>query len=299
MIFKDKLFSKEWFKSYFMIIEGALIAAAGYNFFLIPHKIIPGGLFGISTVVFHLTGFPVGILTMILNIPLLIIGVKILGPRFGVKTVIGMALLSFFNDGMHYFWPEIKLSDDMFISCLVGGTLIGAGIGLIFKAKATTGGVDIIGQVMYAKFKFSTGKTILFTNAIIIFGGAAVLWLIDPETQFLRMIIYAIIANYASSKTLDTTLEGASFYKGIFIISDKYEEIKTKLLVDMKRGGTIIPAKGMFHDDERKIIFTTVSRRETAFLKDYLKKLDPKAFIVIFETNEVYGHGFLPIKDMG
>jgi len=298
MIFTEKLFSKEWFQSYFMIIQGALIAAAGYNFFLIPYKIIPGGLFGISTVVFHLSGFPVGIMTIILNIPLLIIGVKILGPRFGFKTVIGMSLLSLFNDGMNFLWPNVKLSDDMFISCLVGGFLVGAGIGFIFKAKATTGGTDIIGQIFYAKFKFPTGKTILYVNAVIILGGAFALWMKNPEVQFLQIVIYAVIANYASTKTLDITLEGTSYYKGIFIISDHYEEIKTKLLVEMNRGGTIIPAKGMFHDDERRIIFTTVNRRETAFLKDYIKKLDSKAFIVIFQTNEVYGHGFLPVKDM-
>ena len=298
MLYADKLFSKEWFKSLYLIIQGALIAAFGYNFFLIPHKIIPGGLMGLSSVFYHLLNIPVGILTIIMNIPLILLGMKILGNRFGYKTILGMTLLSLFNDGMNFFWHDVKLTDDILLSCIIGGTLVGAGVASIFKAKATTGGTDIIAQLFHVKFKFSTGKVVLFTNIIFLSLGALSIHLKDPEIEFLRMIVYAIVAQFTTAKVMDVILEGTSYYKGIFIISNKYDEVKEKLLNQMRRGGTMIHGRGMFKDDERKIIFTAVSRRESAFLKEYIKSIDPQAFIIIFQTNEIYGQGFLPVKDI-
>lgn len=291
-MYGDKTFSKQWFKSYLLIIQGALIAAAGYNFFIIPHKIIPGGVFGIGTVFFHLFELPVGIVAIVLNIPLLILGVKILGPRFGANTVVGMFLLSIFNDSMNFLWPNIKLSDDILVSCIVGGFLVGTGVAFIFKAKATTGGTDIIGQILNEKFKLPTGQTLLYINVFIVLAGVSALNYINPETEFFRLIIYAIITNFTVSRTMDIALDGTSFYRGIFIVSDHYEEIKEKLITEIKRGGTLFPAQGMFQDEDKKIIFTTVSRREAAYLKEYIKKIDPQAFFVIFQTNEVYGPGF-------
>ena len=299
LLYADKLFSKEWFKSLYLIIQGALIAAFGYNFFLIPHKIIPGGLMGLSSVFYHLVGIPVGLLTIIMNIPLILLGMKVLGNRFGYKTILGMTLLSLFNDGMNYFWHDVTLTDDIFLSCIIGGTLVGAGVASIFKAKATTGGTDIIAQLFHVKFKFSTGKVVLFTNIIFLSLGALSIHLKDPEkTEFVKMIVYAIVAQFTTAKVLDVILEGTSYYKGIFIISNKYDEVKEKLLNQMRRGGTMIHGRGMFKDDERRIIFTAVSRRESAFLKEYIKSIDPQAFIIIFQTNEIYGQGFLPVKDI-
>ena len=299
LLYADKIFSKEWFKSLYLIIQGALIAAFGYNFFLSPSKIIPGGLMGLSSVFYHLVGIPVGLLTIILNIPLILLGMKVLGNRFGYKTILGMTLLSVFNDGMNYFWHDVTLTDDIFLSCIIGGTLVGAGVASIFKAKATTGGTDIIAQLFHVKFKFSTGKVVLFANIIFLSLGALSIHLKSPETtEFFKMIVYAIVAQFTTAKVLDVILEGTSYYKGIFIISNKYDEVKEKLLNQMRRGGTMIHGRGMFKDDERKIIFTAVSRRESAFLKEYIKSIDPQAFIIIFQTNEIYGQGFLPVKDI-
>ena len=299
LLYADKLFSKEWFKSLYLIIQGAVIAAFGYNFFLIPHKIIPGGLMGLSSVFYHLLGIPVGLLTIILNIPLILLGMKILGNRFGYKTILGMTLLSLFNDGMNWFWHDVTLTDDIFLSCIIGGTLVGAGVASIFKAKATTGGTDIIAQLFHVKFKFSTGKVVLFTNIIFLSLGAFSIHMKNPETtEFFKMIVYAIVAQFTTAKVMDAILEGTSYYKGIFIISNKYDEVKEKLLTQLRRGGTMIHGRGMFKDDERKIIFTAVSRRESAFLKEYIKSIDPQAFIIIFQTNEIYGQGFLPVKDI-
>jgi uncharacterized membrane-anchored protein YitT (DUF2179 family) len=297
-LFKDRSFSKEWFKSYLLIIQGALIAAAGYNFFLIPHKIIPGGVFGIGTILFHTFSLPAGVVAIVLNIPLLLIGIKILGPRFGAKTVVGMVLVSLFNDGMNYLWPDVKLSGDMLVSCIIGGFLVGTGVAMIFKAKATTGGTDIIGQIAHKKWKMPAGQVMLSINGFIVLGGALAIVFTNPGTDFFKILIYAVVANFVSSKTIDVTLDGTSFYKGLFIISDRYEEIKEKLIKDVRRGGTLIPAKGMFQDKDKKIIFTAVSRRETAYMKEYIKKIDPQAFFIIFQTNEVYGTGFFPVEDI-
>ncbi len=296
MIFSDdKLFSKEWFKNYFLILQGAIMTSAGYIFFLIPHKIIPGGIFGFSSIIYHLFGFPAGTLTMLLNIPLILIGMKIIGPKFGGKTVVGILFVSACTDIMNYFWKDFPLSDDPLVSSLIGGFLVGSGIALIFKAKATTGGTDIIGQILYKKLKIPIGNVYIAFDATVITVGAILIQGFHQEVY--KVMIYSIVSSYATAKILDIALEGYSYYKGIFIISDKYEEVKEKILTDLKRGGTMIPGKGMYNDSEKKIIFSALSRREIAYIKDYMKTIDAQAFIVVFNTQEILGKGFSPVKE--
>src|SRR5665811_823870 len=155
---KDKLFSKKWFKDYTFIIIGSFILSAGFVYFITPHKIVPGGVFGIAIVVHYLTegmfsfwpnGIPIGLFGLILNIPLTIAGIKILGPKFGVKTIVGFVLTSVFIDGITFLRPDgnVALVDDVLLSCVFGGVLIGFGLGLIFKSRATSGGSAGRGRV--------------------------------------------------------------------------------------------------------------------------------------------------------
>jgi uncharacterized membrane-anchored protein YitT (DUF2179 family) len=298
---KEKIFSLSWFKSYALIVIGSFILAAGYVYFITPYKIVPGGVFGVCIVIHFLSkgifsfapgGLPIGTMGLIMNIPLTLLGMKILGPRFGVKTVIGFVLSSFFIDFLTYFWGESPLvSNDALLSSVFGGVLIGFGLGLIFRSRATSGGSDIIAMI-FAKFtRLPLGQLMIYVDSTIVLCGLIAFkdW---------RIPLYSWIVIYITGKVIDATLEGIDYNKTLFIISEKYEEIRHKILSDLDRGGTLIKAEGMYEGKERKLIFTNVSRREVYILRDYIKKIDPEAFVTIIDANEIIGNGFKSFKDI-
>lgn len=280
---KEKLFSKEWFINYTLIIVGAFILAAGFVLFIDPHRIAPGGVYGIGIVIHYLTvgvfdwapeGLPIGTIGLILNIPLTIIGIKILGPKFGVKTVIGFLLSSVFIDLLHIILGYKPLVDDMLLSSIFGGVLIGFGLGLIFKTKATSGGSDIIAMIIAKYTKLPLGQLMIYVDSAIVL-------LAVIAFQDWKIPLYSWIVIYVTGKVIDMTLEGVSYDKTLFIISDKYDEIRDKIINDLERGGTMIKAEGMYQGQEKKIIFTNVSRREVYILRDFIHSIDPYAFITV------------------
>jgi uncharacterized membrane-anchored protein YitT (DUF2179 family) len=293
---EDKLFSKKWFKDYLFILVGSFILAAGFVYFVSPHKIVPGGVYGIAIVVHYLTegvfsfwpeGIPIGLFGLILNIPLTIAGIKILGPRFGVKTVIGFVLTSVFMDGITYFRPNgnIPLVDDVLLSSVFGGVLIGFGLGLIFKSRATSGGSDIIAMIIAKYTKLQLGKLMIYVDSVIVL-------LALFAFQDWHIPLYSWVVIYISGRAIDMTLEGADYNKALLIISNKHAEIKHKLLHDLERGGTYLSGEGMYTGEEKRIIYTVVSRREVAILEEYISKIDPDAFITIMDAKEILGEGF-------
>lgn len=296
----DKLFSLKWFKSYSLIVLGSFILAVGFVYFISPHKIVPGGVYGIAIVVHYLTqgvfsfwpdGIPIGLFGLILNIPLTIAGIKILGPRFGVKTVVGFVLSSVFMDGITYFREvgDAPLVTDVLLSCVFGGVLIGFGLGLIFKSKATSGGSDIIAMIIAKHTGLQLGQLMIYVDSAIVLLGLAAFhdWQIP---------LYSWVVIFITGKAIDITMEGASYHKAMFIISDKHAEIRQKILVDLERGGTYLKGEGMFTGNEKQIIYTVVSRREVAILEEYISKVDPNAFITVMETKEILGEGFQSLK---
>lgn len=297
----EKLFSWPWFKAWLFIVIGSFILASAYVYFITPYRIVPGGVFGISIVIHYLTvgmfsfapdGLPVGTMGLIMNIPLTIVGVKILGPRFGVKTVVGLVLSSFFIDFLTYFWGEVPLvSNDALLSSIFGGVLSGFGLGLIFKSKATSGGSDIVAMIIAKYTRLPLGQLMIYVDSTIVLIGLAAF-------QDWRIPLYSWVVIYITGKVIDGTLEGVNYNKTLLIISDKYEEIRHKILFDLGRGGTLIKAEGMFEKVERKLIFTNVSRREAYILKDYIKEIDPNAFVTIIDANEIIGDGFKSFKEM-
>jgi uncharacterized membrane-anchored protein YitT (DUF2179 family) len=297
-----KFFTKGWIKAYSLIIIGSFILASGFVYFITPYKIVPGGVFGISIVIHYMTkgilsfapsGFPIGTMGLILNVPLTILGVKILGPRFGIKTVVGLFLSSFFIDFLTLFWGDKPLvSNDAILSSIYGGVLIGFGLGLIFRSKATSGGSDIIAMIFAKYTRLPIGQLMIYVDSTIVLFGLIVFrdW---------KIPLYSWIVIYITGKVIDATLEGINYNKTLLIISDHYDEIRHKILFDLGRGGTLIKAEGMFEQKERKLIFTNVSRREVYILQDYIKEIDPKAFVTIIDANEIIGDGFKSFKDIG
>lgn len=298
----EKFFAKGWIKAYSLIIIGSFILAAGFVYFITPYKIVPGGVFGISIVIHYLTkglfsfapdGLPIGTMGLILNVPLTILGIRILGPRFGIKTIIGLILSSFFIDFLTYFWGDVPLvANDALLSSIFGGVLIGFGLGLIFRSKATSGGSDIIAMIFAKYTRLPLGQLMIYVDSTIVLFGLIAFkdW---------KIPLYSWLAIYVSGKVIDAILEGINYNKTLLIISDKYEEIRQKILFDLGRGGTVIKAEGMFEQKERKLIFTNVSRREVYILRDYIKEIDSNAFVTIIDANEIIGNGFKSFKDLG
>ncbi len=262
-----------------LILQGSLIQAIGFTVFLIPNKIIPGGLYGIGTVLYHLWSIPVGTSVLIMNIPLLLWGIRTLGPRFGIRTIAGIVLTSAFTDSILYIFGTPKLTNDLMVQSLIGGILVGYGVSLIFKTGATTGGVEIVGQIINTKLKYAVGKAIFFMNITIIAGGVFVLGDIS-------MVIYSMVSVYAISKMMDASLEGVSFYKGIIIVSDKHKEIREQVQKSIKRDVYYVNNE---KDNRKRLLFTALSRREVAFLKEYVKSIDENASVIIFNAQEYMG----------
>jgi uncharacterized membrane-anchored protein YitT (DUF2179 family) len=297
---KQKTFSKQWFKDYFFILFGSILLACAFVYFITPHKIVPGGVYGIAIVVHYLTrdmfaiwpdGIPIGLFGLIVNIPLTMAGIKILGPRFGVKTVVGFVLASFFIDGLAWLRPvsDAPLVNDVLLSCVFGGVLAGAGLGFIFKSRATSGGSDIIAMIIAKYTRLQLGRLMIYVDSVIVLTG-----LIAFKDWHIPLYSWVVI--YITGRAIDMILEGADYNKALLIISKKHVDIKNKILNDLDRGGTYLKGEGMFTGEEKQIIYTVVSRREVAVLEEYISNIDPGAFITVMDAREILGEGFQSLR---
>ncbi len=299
IITKEKIFSKEWFKAYSLILGGTFIMAVGYVFFISPYKFAPGGVYGIAIVIHHITknlfsflpeGLPIGLTALSMDIPLAIIGTKILGPRFGVKTVVGFVSLAVFVDILEFYWGNQPLVENQpLLSAIYGGVLVGIGLGLLFGSRATSGGTDIIAMILEKYTKLPLGQLMMYVDSSVV-----LLTLIAFGDWSIPLLSWIII--FITGKVIDVILNGFDYNKAVLIISEKHEKIRETILNDIDRGGTIIPAHGMYQYKDKQLIFTVLTRRETEILKDYISKIDPEAFVTVFNAHEILGNGFRPIR---
>jgi len=290
-IIKEKLFSKQWLINYSLIIIGSFILAAGFVLFITPYKIVPGGVYGISIVLHYMFDTPVGLVALLFDIPLTIIGIKVLGPRFGVKTVVGFVLTAAFVDGLTYLYGfEPLVEGDALLSSIFGGVVIGFGLGLIFKAKATSGGSDIVAMIISKYTKLPLGQLLIMVDSAIVVVGLIIFkdW---------KIPLYSLIVIFIAGKVVDIVLQGISYDKTLLIISDKYELIRDKIINDLNRGGTYIKGEGMYNKQEKTIIYVVVNRRELAILQDFIHATDPEAFLTVINANEILGKGFKSLSD--
>lgn len=288
---KEKLFTRKWFISYTLIVVGTFLVSVGYVYFIVPYKIVPGGIYGISIVLHHLYGLPIGLTALAFNIPLTIIGTRVLGPRFGAKTVVGFVLTSVFVDLLSYYSGYKPLVDsDPLLSSIFGGALVGVGVGLIFKSKATSGGSDVIAMIIARYTKLPLGQLMMGVDSVIVLFGFIAFgdW---------RIPLYSWITIFVMGKVIDAVLSGISYEKTILIVSDHHEAIRDKIINDLNRGGTYLNGEGMYNGNSKKVIFTVVNRRELAILEEFINKVDPKAFLTVMDANEILGQGFKSLKD--
>ncbi len=283
----EKLFSSLWFFNYFKVLVGSITLAFGLVYFIIPLHVVPGGVYGLSIVANHLTGFPIGMLALAINIPLFIMGMRVLGKQLGVKTFVSMVLTSVSIDVLTHFSGGKALTEDILVSSIFGGVLAGVGIATVIRGNGTTGGTDIIAQIISKYTKIPVGQLFLMVDGIIVLSSVVIFRKID-------LAPYAIIAIFSVSKTIDAILTGLDNRKAVFIISNEHEKIREIILKDMDRGGTYINSKGLYTNEERNIIFSALSRKELARLQSYIKQIDPEAFMTVINTHEIIGSGFKP-----
>ena len=291
MVYQEKIFSKIWFKDAALIIIGTFSLAVGVVFFIAPYKFVPGGVYGISIVLHHLLGTPIGLMSLCMDIPLLLIGIKVLGSKFGVKTIAGIVLTAVFVDTLGRIWGNTPLVDgDPLLSGIFGGVLVGLGLGLIFRAKATSGGTDIVAMILSKYTRLPMGQSLIYVDSVVVLIGLVAF-------QDWKIPLYSWLVIFITGKVIDMVVEGISVNKVVIIISDKHEEIREKLIFKMDRGGTYLHAQGMYEGGEKKVIYTNISRRELPILLAHIRDIDPTAFVSVIDAYDVLGDGFKPLKE--
>ncbi len=259
-----------------LVIAGAMLVAVAYNFFLIPHEILSSGLSGIAIMLGILTPINTGVLNLLLNLPLLVLGVIKLGKRFIAYTILSVVALSVFL----YIVPVVELSTEPILSSLFGGVLTGAGVGITFRASASSGGFDIIAMLLARKKDFPLGTLLSIMNAgVILIAGFLFSW---------DAALSTLIAIYATGKVVDT-IHTKHIKLTLNIVTSKGDEICEKLLKRLYRGITVIDAKGAYSGESRTVLMTVITRYQLNEVKQVIHETDPTAFVNITQTVEVVG----------
>jgi len=273
------------FKNIFFIILGAAIFSFGLVHFNIQNELAEGGFTGITLILLFAFKWDPAIMNLILNIPMFIIGWKLLGKKVFVYTVIGTVAVSIFLKIFMIYQIDIHLKDDMFLVALFAGVFIGIGLGIIFRYGGTTGGVDIIARLAHKYIGWSMGKTMFLFDALVIL----VSWAVYLDH---RSMMYTLVALFVGARVIDFVQEGAYAARGAFIISESQDEIATKITEEMDRGVTVFRGYGHFTKSDREILYCVVGRNEIVRLKNIITSVDPHAFVSLTDVHDVMGEGF-------
>jgi uncharacterized membrane-anchored protein YitT (DUF2179 family) len=269
-------------KQLIMITIGAMIAAAGLEFFLVPNNILDGGVIGLSIIAAELTGMTMSIFLIILNLPFLYIGYRKIGMKFTIHTLFGVIVLSASTAYLHHFEP---VTDDLFLATVIGAVILGTGVGLVIRTGGALDGSEIIAILVSKKRPVSVGQFIMIVNVFIFILAAFLVF--SWETA-----MYSIITYYIAYKMIDIVVEGMEELKSVTIISDMPEEISAELLKQLGRGMTYIQGQGVFTGEPKKIIYTIVTRIELSTLRSIVEEIDPGALVAIENIADVSGSNF-------
>lgn len=300
----DKQKRKKAIKSYLQILTGSLIVAVAYVFFITPHKIIPGGVYGISIIIHYKTiglfdflpnGFPIGTTALFFNIPLVIIAYKVFGLGSLSRTVVTFIATAVFVDLLTFLTQNNgliqALGDDILLSCIFGSFILGFGVAMILRAKGTSAGTDVVAKILTKYTQIPVGYTLIIVDSIIVILGLIAFgdW---------KIPLYSLFTVFVYGKAVDIFMQGLSFDKAVFIISDKNGQIAEKIINTLHRGGTFFHGKGMYNGTEKDVIFTVIGNRQVVALREIIQQIDPNAFITILDATEIMGEGFRSIEDM-
>ena len=271
------------FNDYFLSIIGSIIAAFGTACFLLPSQLSSGGFSGIATVLYYLLNIPMGMSILIMNIPIFIFAYIRAGKEFFVKTIVSTVIFSKFIDIFEKIEP---FTSDKILASVYGGVIIGFGLSLVFKGKSSTGGTDLLANIITTYNKeISLGNILQVLDIFVV--GLNIIFLKKIEIG-----LYSVIAIYIINKMLDIIFEGINFSKMIYIISEKYYEISNIINQEINRGVTGLYGKGMYTNEEKTVIMCVAKRKDIIKIKEIAKNIDESAFIIITDAREVYGLGF-------
>jgi len=278
---KAKGLKNERLIAYTEIVLGCLIGGAAYPLFLVPNNIAPGGLTGVATILNYIWGWPVGITSMLLNLPLFMVGYKTLGRVFAFRSLVATVLFSLFIDLLQL--PP--LTDDMLLGSVYGAIVLGVGLGLILRGGATTGGSDMVARMVHEKFPLlSVGMFLFLLDCAVILCAAF--------TMSAGAALYALICIFINGKVVDVVLAGLGSAKACFIITNHPQGITDRIMKEMDRGVTVLSATGAYSGEARTVLISVVSQREVIPLKRIVRGEDGKAFMFITDTHETLGEGF-------
>lgn len=295
----------DWVREIFFLLTGGMIAAFAVNVFYVPIKLTMGGVSGIVSIIFQLTGqgkfLPFGVLFLILNIPLVLLGWRMINMRFIWRSLVGTVVYSVLIDltgptmtrwfSQYINRPLESGGADPLIYCLFGGVLYGIGLGLIFRGGFTTGGTDILAMVARRRARtLSLGQFLMILDALVVV--ASVIAYRDSSGPGILLAMYSFIAMYLTSKSMDILLEGFDFCRAAYIISEKSEEIADRIMHQMNRGVTSLRGKGMYTGQQREVLLCVLSKKQIPDIKEIVSNIDPNAFVIVVEAREVLGEGF-------
>ncbi len=274
-------------RDYSLILAGSLIQAVGLRLFLVPAELASGGISGISQLINHFTGWPIGLMVFIGNLPLFFLGWRFLGgAKFTIRTIVAVIAYSFFTDALLWlpFFPKTGITNDLVLNSLYGAVVSGIGYGLVYRGQGTSGGTDILARILNRWRGISMTQSYLMTDAVVILGAGFVFgW---------QKALYALITLYVSGLVVDATLEGARSVRSALIVTDQCKEISSRILDEMERGVTILNGTGAYTGEARPVLYCVVTRSEVQQLKRIVHELDPRAFMVVGAAHEALGEGF-------
>ena len=271
------------FWSYITVAVGCAVSALGIAVFLVPNRIASGGVTGLATIIYHWTGWPVGMIAMATNVPLFLVGFRLISSSFGIKTLSATILFSIFID----LFAEIpSLTDDLLLAALAGGTIMGLGLGLVFRQNATTGGTDLAARIIHNGIPWlSVAQMLLVIDVLVVLVAAAAF-------RSYELPLYAAVTLVISTKVIDAVAVGINFTKAAHIISADPDEVASRLLNELKRGVTGLNARGLYTGDRKDVLVCVLTARQIPSLRNIVKETDPDAFVYISDVREVFGEGF-------
>lgn len=284
---ENKLF-KTLYKDVFAIVVGASLSALGVVCFTVPNNIAPGGVSGLSTAISAVTGIPLGVLAIGINIPLFLLAWRVFGLRPLVKTICATVLMYVLIDVLGAF--DLQYTGNRLLSAVLGGALLGAGIGVVYTRNISTGGTDLLGLIIQKK------KPELSPGSIMMALDCAVVVIAVMVFQDIEVALYSIVTIFCTSKVIDAIMQGVDYAKMVYIITEKGEEMTAELIKNTHRGVTEVEAKGGYTGRKKSMLMIVVRRRDAAVLQKTVQTVDPEAFVIYTSATEVRGKGFKELR---
>lgn len=274
-------------RDYLLIALGALLQALALRLFLVPANLVSGGISGISQLINHYTGWPIGLMIFLGNLPLFLLGWRYLGGvRFALRTAFAVVGVSFFVDLLSFWLPPEGLTDDFVLNAIYGGLVSGIGFGLVYRGQGTSGGSDILARILNHWRGVPLSQSYLMTDALVMFtAGLTFSW---------ENALYALVMLYVSGLVAEAVTEGGNVVRTALIITDNPGPVQAHILQEMERGVTVLTGRGGYTGQERTVLYCVITRSEVVQLKNVVREADPRAFMVVGQAYEALGEGFRP-----